>query len=287
MNDTPFASVAPRRSLKTGLIVAALAFVLGAGVSIWAVLHWDPVRKFVAPPPVEPKAVVLQPDPGAALIAPAPSSATEQRIAALEARIATLSPSNGGGLGNSRRAEGLLIAFAARRAVDRGMSLGYLEAELTNYFGATQPKAVALAINASRDPATIAMLKAELDRVAPSLVEADPDEGLFDSVKRGLSGLFIVRDAKTPAAAPSDHVSRARQLLEIGRVDQALAEISRLPTREKATRWIAMARHNVEANQALDILEAAALTNPRPEADAKPAPESTPAPASVNPADSI
>ena len=61
--------------------------------------------------------------------------------------------------------------------------------------------------------------------------------------------------------------------MEIGRVDQALAEISRLPTRDKAAHWIAMARHDFEANQALDILEASALTNPRPEIDAKPQPK--------------
>jgi hypothetical protein len=287
MNETPYSPAPPRRSLRTGLIITALAFLLGVGLSVWAALRWEPARNLIAPSAPPAKPVVLQPIPGTAPQIAALPGASDQRIAELEARIATLSQGTGGGLGNSRRAEGLLIAFAARRAVDRGMSLGYLEAELSNYFGATQPKAVALAINASRDPATLAMLKAELDRIAPSLVEAGPNEGMFDSIKRELGSLFVVRDAKAPATAPSERVAHAKALIDIGRVDQALAEVSRLPTRDKAARWIAMARHNVEANQALDILEAAALTNPRPEPVAIPGDATPKAPAAANSPGSI
>src|SRR3546814_8273346 len=72
--------------------------------------------------------------------------------------------------GNATRAEGLLIAFAARRALDRGLSLGYPEAQLRLRFGDDQPNAVKTIIDNARDQITLEQLRSGLDDMAPQLV---------------------------------------------------------------------------------------------------------------------
>src|SRR3546814_21057224 len=71
----------------------------------------------------------------------------------------------------------LLIAFAARRALDRGLSLGYLEAQLRLRFGDDQPNAVKTIINTARDPITPEKLRSELDEMAPQLVGRNRQSG--------------------------------------------------------------------------------------------------------------
>ena len=53
--------------------------------------------------------------------------------------------------GSAGRADALLVAFAARRAIDRGVALGYLETLLVERFGPTHQRAVATIVTASRD----------------------------------------------------------------------------------------------------------------------------------------
>ena len=53
-----------------------------------------------------------------------------RRVAALEQRIGQVDTQSRAAVGNADRAEGLLVAFAARRALDRGVALGFLEALL-------------------------------------------------------------------------------------------------------------------------------------------------------------
>src|SRR3546814_17595658 len=79
--------------------------------------------------------------------------------------------------GNATRAEGLLIAFAARRALDRGLSLGYLEAQLLLRFGDDQPNAVKTIIDTARDPNTLEHLRIELDALAPQTVGRNSQSG--------------------------------------------------------------------------------------------------------------
>lgn len=281
MNDISAQSVpAKPRRFRNGLFLAGIAFVAGIGLTGWAVTSWQPVKDYVAPPvatlppsaPAAPIAAMKAPVAAAPATDATTQIAMEARIASLEGRLATLSQSANGPLGNSRRAEGLLLAFAARRAIDRGLALGYLESELADYFGQNQPKAVAQVLASSRAPATLAMLTAELDRIAPSLSDPETDEGFFERVQREVAGLFVVRQAGTSPTAAKDRVTHARELVEIGRIDQAMAEIARVRNNQKAAGWMAMAKRYVEASNALDILEASALMAPKPEATPAPAP---------------
>ena len=48
-------------------------------------------------------------------------------------------------------------------------------------------------------------------------------------------------------------------MLAAGQVEAALGEVARLPGADNAPRWITAAKRYVEARQALDTLEAAAI----------------------------
>ena len=63
-----------------------------------------------------------------------------RRVSALEQRMSEIDVQSRSAVGNADRAEGLLVAFAARRALDRGVGLGFLEGLLRQRFGQSQPR---------------------------------------------------------------------------------------------------------------------------------------------------
>lgn len=274
------------RSLRLLLLFFSVAFLAGIAAMGWGLSRWDGAREWLFGAPASEKMPAIASGPGSnpallpAPVASAPDLAA--RMAEIEARMARVEAVRSGTGANSARAEALLVSFAARRAIDRGIGLGYVEGLLTQRFGATQPKAVAAVIAAARQPVTIEQLDSSLDTIAPELAGTGPDEDWWSEFKHGLSAVFVVRQAGTARADPQSRINRASSMIENGRVDLALAEIARLPNRNKASAWIAMARRYVEAHRALDLLEAAAITSaeriqpvapPAPVAPAKPAPE--------------
>jgi len=166
-------------------------------------------------------------------------------------------------VGNADRAEGLLVAFAARRALDRGVQLGYIEALLRERFGTSQPRAVATIIAAARQPVTLEDLQESLLELAPQLALPGSEESWWDGIKRELSALVVVRKADTPSPVPADRMDRAIRQIESGHVVAALAEVARMPGRDRAGEWIAQARRYAAAREALDVIESAALLEPR------------------------
>lgn len=274
------------RSLRSLLLLFSLAFLAGIGAMGWGLSRWDGARQWLFGTSPAEKAPALSSLPGPkAVQLPAPVVSTPDltaRIADAEARLAKVEAAGAAaGGGNSTRAEALLVSFAARRAIDRGIGLGYIEGLLTQRFGATQPRAVAAIIAAARQPVTLEQLQGRLDAAAPALAGDGPDEDWWSEFKHGLSGVFVVRQAGTVPVDPQSRVDRASRMVEEGRVDLALAEIARLPNRDKASDWMVMARRYVESHRALDLLEAAAITSeerpepPVPVAPANPAPEPT------------
>jgi hypothetical protein len=265
------------RPVRNALILALLAFILGAAAVTWALTHWEPARRLIAPvvpaatgtsPPAAlktaseatPVATLTSAPP--ALVTPEAVAVTESRVAGLEARLAQIDTQAANASSNAARAEGLLIAFAARRAIDRGVGLGYLEGQLRERFAETQPRAVAAIISAAQAPVTLDALRQQLDVLTPDLATGGPNESWTSAAQRMLGGLFIVRKATSPSPAADDRVARARLAIEGGQVENALAEVARLPSRAVANDWMASARRYIEAHRALDILEAAALTAP-------------------------
>jgi len=185
----------------------------------------------------------------------------DQRLAAAEQRLARLDLQAQAAAGNAARAEGLLIAFATRRAVERGAELGYLADQLRLRFGDSWPNAVRTIITFSRDPITLDVLLARLDGLAPKLRE---DAGIhsWSDLRRELGQLFIVRRESTPSPQPERRLERARQFLESGRIDAAIAEVQNLPGADKAEAWIADAQRYSAAMDALETIETAAVLDP-------------------------
>ncbi len=200
------------------------------------------------------------------VVAPvAEANALAARVGELETRLSRITLEAESASGNASRAEGLLVAFAVRRALDRGLSLGYLDAQLRLRFGDDQPNAVKTIIETSREPVTLEQLRAELDVLAPQLVgRGDGDNGsLWTGLRRELGELFVVRAAGTLSPRASERLERARRYLGAGQADKAIAEVEAMPGSEAANDWLIDARRYHEARRALDLIETAAILEPR------------------------
>jgi len=185
----------------------------------------------------------------------------EARVVAMEQRLTQLDLQTQAASGNAARAEGLLIAFAARRAIERGAPLGYLGDQLKVRFGDANPNAVKAILDEAEKPVTIDQLKATLDGLSPKLVN-ETEQGIsWAWFKREVSELFIIRSEETPSPAPENRLARARQKLDAGQVETAVAEVRKLPGAPLAKQWIAAAERYAAAERALDLLETAAVVD--------------------------
>jgi hypothetical protein len=187
----------------------------------------------------------------------------DSRVAAMEQRLAKLDLQLQAASGNAARTEALLVAFAARRAVERGAPLGYLNDQLKLRFGDAHPNAVRTIIDFSHNPVTLDQLIARLQGLGPELVKTPAEEGALSWLGRELSNLFVIRRVTTPSPQPQRRLDRARRFLESGRIEPAIAEVRNLPNAREAAVWVADAERYDEARRALDLLETTAILEPR------------------------
>jgi hypothetical protein len=289
-----------RRTWLRALILPGVAFLLGLGAMGYILGHWEAGARALgivpAPPPAAepappPPAPAPQPQAQAQALPPpgAPGGAqpadpdVARRVAALEQRIGSVDTQSRAAVGNADRAEGLLVAFAARRALDRGVGLGFLETMLQQRFGQNQPNAVGRIIFASHNPVTLQELRLGLQEAGPHLIGAAPDTGWWESLKSELGSLITVRSEGTPSTEPSERLRRATQWLDAGEVEVALTEVMRIPARDNAADWIRKAQIYLAARAALDAIETAALVEQRPPQPA-PAAAAPPPPVAARPA---
>ena len=160
------------------------------------------------------------------------------------------------------RADGLLLTYAVRRAIDKGAPLGALAEQLRLRFGATQPQSVAAVLSAGQAPVTIDALKTELRGLAPVLLTGNRDDSTWATVKRELSELFVLRKENGPSLAPNERLIRAEALVDAGKLDLAVTEVAALPGASIAQSWIARAKRFSDARKALDRLEQVAILQP-------------------------
>ena len=240
-----------------------LLVLVGAGLAVWGLTRWDAGARFlgVAPQPVPALALQpMRPALQAVLTADAPPDpAAADRLAMLEARLRNVENATQRNAGSVGRADALLVAFASRRAIDRGVQLGFLETLLAERFGGQHPVAVATIITASRSPVTLDELTNDYARLQDELRRGAPDEGLWQGMKRELGSIVAVRRATAPSPKPEARFDRALARLEQGQVDVALAETMRMPGAVRAGPWVAKARRYVAAHRALDEVESSAL----------------------------
>lgn len=208
--------------------------------------------------------------PSANLLPPPVAADIAGRLRLVEAQIAELNAVVGSTSGNAARAEALLVAFAARRALDRGLALGALESQLRLRFGDAQPNAVRTVIDVARTPVTLDWLQTEFDKLAPTLAGGGPEGGLWSGLRREIGELFVLRDAAAPSTRADQRVARARRLLDAGLADAAIMEVNALPAAPSAAAWVSEARRYHEARRALDLIETAAILAPQENAPPTP-----------------
>lgn len=257
----------PRGQGRLMVAIGLLAFVLGAVLVGW--LGWSGrmsgLRDMVDPssPPSAAASLAAPAQPTPLPEAPPLTIAQggfDQRLAALEQRLNQLDLRAEASSGNVARAEGLLIAFAARRVVERGTALGDLEGQLKLRFADAQPRAVDAIVDAGKHPVTTDTLAGQLDALAPQLSGAS-DSG-WARFRRETDALFTVRRDGMPSPRAVDRLERARQFLRSGQFDEAASEIARLPDAAVASDWIATVRRYAAAERGLDLIETAALIDP-------------------------
>ena len=287
MSDFPRDRAATARGLRIGVVsvLVALAFLIGLALAVVLVRRQPPNLGGPQPSLVDPAAPLAAPTtapllPSGQTAIPQPAgdpnalaarqAALAGQIAALEARAATLAGSATAAGGQAARAEALLTALAARRALDKGLGLGPLEAQLAARFGAAQPRALAAIREAAREPVTLEDLRQGLEALGPMLATG-ANRGWLASLRQELRTLVVLRRSGTPSPLPADRLARARRLLDTGQVEAARAEVVRLPGAGQAGNWLAAARRYVAAQQALDQLELVALGG-----QAQPAPLTVP-----------
>lgn len=261
-------------------IVAGIGFLVGgaaAGIAAWQTGMFDRPAQVVQLPPAAdadlPDATIgPTPSPTATSTEPATlqqvdqvvrqTGGLDQRIAALEQRLARLDLQAEAAAGNAARAESLLIAFSTRRTVERGGDLGFLSDQLRLRFGEAKPRAVRTIIDLSREPVRLDELAARLNGLENALMGSPESEGFFASVSRNLGSLFIIRREDTPSPQPERRLERAKDALQNGRVSTAIEEIRRLSTASVAEEWLADAERYVRMQDALEQLESAAILEP-------------------------
>lgn len=244
--------------LAWGLLLLAV----GAALATWGLSRWDAGARFFGVVPRQPVQVVRQPvaAPQPALAQAEPLAAADAaRIAVIESRLGAIENQAQAAAGSAGRADALLVAFAARRAIDRGVALGYLEPLLVQRFGQQHQAAVATIVTASRDPVQLESLVAEYRALGPTLRGSGPEEGWWDGFRRELGSIVSIRRANTPSPQPKARYERALARLEAGEVDDALIETMRLPGASNAGQWVARARRYIASHRALDQIESAAL----------------------------
>ena len=294
MQDYSATVTSPSRPRSMTLFVAVIAFILGAGLVAWASVEGYlgrllPVPEAQQSEPADPSALVTEApvsedvEPMTATQQMVAIGSVEGRLALLEDRLSRIDFQTDAAWGNAARAEGLLIAFAARRMVERGEPLSYVADQLRLRFMNAQPRAVQTIIAFSQEPVTLDELSARLEALSPELSKRAPEASLWERASHEVTSLFVVRRDSSALMTPSARIDRARVMLTARRIGKAIGEVERLPGAEAAETWIADARRYADVQHALDLLETTAMLEPNRLKDAEghkvdqPSPLATPA----------
>ena len=247
------------------LLVGLVLVIVGAAAATWALARYQPAAKFLGVVPAAAPQTLMTPKPVVLTPAPAPPTAgptnpaDAAKMSGLEQRLARVENAAERAEGFAGRADALVVAFAARRAIDRGVALGYLEPLLVDRFGARHQAAVATIVTASRAPVRLNDLIGEYEALGPELRRGGPQDSWWSGFKRELGSLVEVHRSDRPAMNPDARYARALQRLSTGDADQALAETMRLPGAARASEWTGKARRYIATHRALDEIESAAL----------------------------
>ncbi|MEO5706496.1 MAG: mitofilin family membrane protein [Alteraurantiacibacter sp.] len=270
-----------RRSMRGVLLGVFAAFLLGIGLTVLLLRggEWRLSDLFAISRDVPPVAVV--PLTGGETAAPSvtPNGAVQvaerveqveqqaggidSRVAALEQQLTHLQMQSQASTNFAVRSENMLIAFASRRALERGQPLGYLADQLRLRFSETHPNAVQTIIDASANPVSLDELLVRLDALGGQLEEVPAEAGLLARIQAQASRLFSIRTEDAPSPVAQERLARARAALANGQVERAIGEVRQLPGAPLAGDWLRQAQAYADAQRALEVLEAASVAEPR------------------------
>ncbi len=252
-------------SWSARLLIGLCLLIAGAAAATWGLARYDTAARFlgVAKPPKAPVALNNAADASPPQATQSGAAQDDERLRTLEARLAQLESATQRAEGSAGRADALLVAFAARRAIDRGVALGYLEPLLVDRFGRAHPSAVSTIITGARSPVRLTELVDGYDQLGSVLSSGNANQGLLQGIRRELASLVEVRHEGTPSQKPGARYQRAASQLAAGEVDAALAETMRMPAAAKAGPWIDKARRYVSVHRSLDEIESSALIGDR------------------------
>lgn len=248
-------------SWSTRLLIGVTLILVGAAATAWGLARYDQAARVLGVAPA-PQRVQFVEQPAGDEVSQTETDEPAQtgaQLATLEARLARVENATQRVEGSAGRADALLVAFAARRAIDRGVALGYLETLLVDRFGSGHPRAVSTIVTGSHTPIGLAELAGDYEQLGPELRKGAPDEGLWAGIKREFGSIIEIRQASRPSVRPEARYNRALELVRRGEVDAAIAETMRLPGAGRANAWVTKARRYVLVQRALDEVESAAL----------------------------
>lgn len=250
-----------QRSWASAIAWGLLLLIAGAALATWGLARWDGAARVLGVDPKDrPVGLQLQSGLPSTVALPSPVDTNlDARLASVEARLRNVEGVSQQAAGSVGRADALLVAFATRRAIDRGVPLGYLEPLLSQRFGQSHPRAVATIVTAAREPVTLDALTRDYRALEAELRKGAPDEGFLARIRREMGSLVSVRRASSPSPMAVARYDRALDALREGAVNAALAETLRLPGAARAKDWTDRARRYVAAHRALDEIESAAL----------------------------
>jgi len=196
---------------------------------------------------------------------PAPNADVAAKVEELEKRVARIDQtgaSDGPAIAFSSRSGGVATALRVRRAIDSGTSLELLEERLSERFGDQFPKAVDAIQKLANAPVTASELRDDLTRNSDAIIGRSSDTSLWDRIQLELGELFQLRQRGEPSASPAHILQIAQENIANGDVKSAVAKISKLPPNAASTAWLVSAGRLVNAKDAIDRIERAALAAP-------------------------
>lgn len=276
MTDNATEKLNTRKSWLRRLALPLLFFAGGIGAAGWFVTSTEIGRNAVAIPPPAP--ILVDPARLAPPPANAPSADLGIRIGALEARLAQAEAATGPGAatGTSSRVTGLVLAFAARRAWERGQPLGEIESELRGHFANNELRFVDTISRNAKLGITNQKLKASFAELVPEIAGANAT--LWERFSNGMSSIISIRSGANGREGPEGLLNKAKVAVEAGDFETAINKLEQHPRRASAQKWLDDARQYVEMEKALDALEASAFAAPAAPQSTTPAAPAPPSP---------
>lgn len=184
------------------------------------------------------------------------------KVAALEKRIAQIDQQDGAAVAFSPSRGGVATALRARRALDSGASLSFIQAQLTQRFGDRYPQAVDALQQLANEPVTLDELRDDIARRGDAVIGRGGEASLWSRIQLELGELFMLRERGEPSTSPAHILQRAEEDISKGDLKSAIEKIAALPKNDASDAWLKSARRYQNAKDALDRIERGALSQP-------------------------